>query len=369
MKDLALSYFLHSILLLLVFVSLSSSQQKFRRVDQNTNKYLNNPIEVVGCDIGNGVVSDCSQIVGGTDWWKNLTLSLKNVSSRTISEFNFEISIGKQGGMSTQLPIVLVPEAPFEEVVDVEGQRSFEYRRKVKSGEVFKMTVVDSEFQQKSGYLSRLVVSQIDDLSFFIQFIFFDDGTRWDFGRFSQIESAQSSDIAQKRINELLSASGNEPIEITGLQANGKSINLNETFVAEGVWLKDLTIMFKNTSGRTVRWMSLSLVVLESNPIGPPPGMSIDYGSPRTYPKMENGKITSLAPGETASVKIDPALFENLKKSLAVRENISRRTTAELRIMSVWFDDDTSWSWGKFYKLNKAGGLMLDGDGSGKRPV
>ena len=61
------------------------------------------------------------------------------------------------------------------------------------------------------------------------------------------------------------------------------------------------------------------------------------------------------------------ALFESLKKSLAVREDIARRTTAEL-IMDVWFADDTSWSWGKFYKLNQAGGLMLDGDGSGKRP-
>ena len=100
MKNLALSYFCSSILLFLVLVSVSSSQQKFRRVDQNTNKYANNPIEVVGCDIGNGVVSNCSQIAGGIDWWKNLTLSLKNVSSKTISEFNFEISIGKQGGMS-----------------------------------------------------------------------------------------------------------------------------------------------------------------------------------------------------------------------------------------------------------------------------
>lgn len=367
MNNPALTYIFSSTLLLLVLVAFSPAQEKFRRVEQNPNKYQNYPLELVGCDIGNGVNANCSQIVGGANWWKKLTLSLKNVSSKTISQFNLELSIGKQGGLSTQLPIVLEPEKPFEEFVDVQGQRSFEYRRKVQPGETFKMTVVDSEFQEKSGLLKKLSVPEINDLSFVIQFIFFNDGTRWDFGRFSQLRSGQSSDISQKRINELLSGAGNEPIEITGLMANGKPVNINETFIADGEWLRDLTITFKNRSDRSIRWMSLYLVVLEIKPLGPPPGMSIEYGTPKTNGKKEIEKTTGLAPGENASVKIDAALFDELNKSLATREDISRRTIAELRIMTVTFADDTRWSWGKFYKMT-GGRLTLDGDGSGKKP-
>ena len=352
---------------LLLLAALCHAQEKVRTVaDPGKIKYENQPIELVGCEIGDGTVSSCAQIVGGEDWWKNLTVTLKNVSAKAISEFNIELAVKKQGKMTLDGNIVLVPQPLVDSVRDETGRPSFNFRRRVEPGEIFRMTVPDIAFQQMSTNLRSYGVSEFDHMSLNIQFIFFDDGTRWDFGVVSQIPAGQSLDVTQKRINRLLS--GREPIEIIGLQANGKTINLNETFMGEGDWLKDMTITFKNTSGRTIRCIYLYLSVLESKPIGPPPGMSIVYGSPRTSMKEDKKTMTSLAPGETDSVRIGAALFESLKKSLVVREDIVRRTTAELRITDVWFADDTSWSWGKFYKLNQAGGLMLDGDDSGKRP-
>lgn len=355
-----------SFIFVLITATLCYGQEKIRTVDQGKNKYANQPLEIVGCEIGDGTVSNCTQIMGGQDWWKNLTLTLKNVSTKTISEFNIELAIEKQGKMTLDGRIVLVPQPLVDSVRDEAGRPSFNFRRRVEPGEIFRMTVPDIAFQQMSKNLRSYGVSEFDRMSLDIQFMYFDDGTRWNFGVVSQIPAGQSLDVTQKRIN--LQLSGREPIEITGLQANGKTINLNETFTGEGEWLKDLTITFKNTSARTIRLMDLYMTVLESKPIGPAPGMSIVYGTPRKSMNEDKAKMTSLAPGQTDSVIIDAALFESLKKSLAEREDIAKRTTAQLRIMEVWFVDDTSWNWGKFYKLNPTGGLVLDGDGSGKRP-
>src|SRR5437868_4937461 len=181
---------------LMPLASLCHAQDTIRTVvDPGKNKYQNQPIELMGCEIGDGTVSNCAQLLGGRDWWKTLTLTLKNVSAKTISEFNLELAIEKHGPMTANTPIVLVPQPPFERVVDVDGHPSYDFRRRVQPGETFKMMVPKAEYQQMDAW-------ELDHLLFVIQFIFFDDGTRWDFGRESRIRSGQSSDITQKRINE-----------------------------------------------------------------------------------------------------------------------------------------------------------------------
>lgn len=352
--------------LILVTWSICVGQVAVRKVLNGKHNYKNQPIELVSCETANGTVSSCDQIVGGIDWWKGLTILFKNVSAKTISEFNIQLAIEKQGSMRLDLPVVLVPMPLIDSVREVAGQPSFNFRRSAEPGESFRMTVPEIAYSQLKPHLRSGDVTDIDYLLLNIQFIYFDDGTRWDFGVESQIRSGQSTDIAQKKINLLIR--GREPIEISNLQVNGKTVNLNEPFIGEGEWLKDFTLIFKNTSDRKIRTITFFLTVLESKPIGPPPGMPFVYGTPRTAPKAENETIRLLFPEESDSVRIDAGLFENLKRIFAEREKLASRTTAELSVADVWFSDDTLWSWGRFYKVIN-GSLALDGDGSGKRPL
>lgn len=85
-------------LLVSQFVFLVSGQEKIRTINDARHNFNNAPITVISREVG-GKIFQGKQGVAGPDWLENLTLIIKNVSSKNIKRISILLKIPKQGSM------------------------------------------------------------------------------------------------------------------------------------------------------------------------------------------------------------------------------------------------------------------------------
>lgn len=332
-----------------LMLSLSiSSQEKVRVVDQG-KRYDNTPLVVLSCSVGKVEFPECRDVRGDTDWWTQLKFSVKNVSKKTISQLNVNIYVEKRGEMRAGLMMNVMASVPIRMIADERGWPSGRYGIRIAPGEVFEMSVGSAEIKNWQRHLGQYNVSDLAGFKFDVRGVYFDDGTYWFYGTERRIDAGQSVDPTRKLIKAGYKEK-NEPVEIVGLRADGLAIALDVPFKGGDEWLRDLTILFKNVSGRTILSVEFSFAFLASFPTAANRGDSLVYGLSPKQREWDMAKMRVLKPDGQDEVKMDNVHYERLKAFLGYQEDLATRTTAELRVGFVSFADGTRWQYGSYYK-------------------
>ncbi|MEO8650083.1 MAG: hypothetical protein ABI539_13040 [Acidobacteriota bacterium] len=95
------------IVLFLTFPSIS--QDKLRGVDESNPRYNypSQPVTIIGRELGRKSFSKETKIWGGISWLKELRLTVKNTSGKTLIWLYLELMVDKHGNLPTQVGIPL----------------------------------------------------------------------------------------------------------------------------------------------------------------------------------------------------------------------------------------------------------------------
>ena len=169
-------------ILLLTAASFAPAQEKLRTVEHGKyRKYdiKTEPIAIVGRQLGNKPFINDNEVMGRPDWLRDLTLDVRNISNKTIKDFEINVVIEKQdnmpfaAGMSLRFPTQ-------EPILSLNGKPAGEYNapKLLKPGEIVKVKVSDNMLRILDDLKKDGVV---DILRVYLAFtrVRFDDGTGW----------------------------------------------------------------------------------------------------------------------------------------------------------------------------------------------
>ena len=310
---------------LLLIASTLHAQVKPRVVDLG-RQYENQPLKILGCQIGQLSFADCTRIEADDDWWQHLKLVVKNVSSRTIASYDLGLFFEKQATVIGLQRAVGQPPP-----VDANGNETWTPAMRVAPGEV--ATFITQKYE--GGDLDA-----VDKVRFVVTSVNFTDGSEWFFDHYQAAEAGQADDLSRKRFN-YEQRYRVEPIAITGIEANGKRVAANEDFsTMESEWLRNLGITFRNKSDKAISCLAFSVMVLEGHPIFPPQGFTLSYGCSSVLDKKRNVSAV-VGPGDSATAAMEPEVYDRLKQAFPDRESMAERTTVRFTISEVFFTDGT----------------------------
>ncbi len=184
--------------LFLLTASLCLAQQKTRILDESTpkNNFANPPIAIVSREVGNTPIID-SKILAGSDWLRDLTLTVKNISTKQIVRFEINLKIEKKGampydaGMEFHFALGRVP------VLDATGKPTGEYKpsKALKPGETVRVKVQEHQLRILDD-IKMYGVGDIDRVLMSIRRVIFDDGSGW----FVGIETREDPNVPGSQI-------------------------------------------------------------------------------------------------------------------------------------------------------------------------
>ncbi len=143
---------------------------------------------------------------------------------------------------------------------------------------------------------------------------------------------------------------GNEPVKVTAVRVNGKSIAFGHSFLSnESDWIREVTFKVRNTSTKEISQARFELQFpLKDTPRKAFFVQPLEYGE--TF--VDNSK-KSIGPGEIFELTVE--LNVDLLKQV-VRENgvgqYLRMNMAQLSLETIKFTDDTSWVAGEWFRFN-----------------
>ncbi len=141
----------------------------------------------------------------------------------------------------------------------------------------------------------------------------------------------------------------NEPLAITDVKVDGRSVSLNEEFFASENWIRTLAISVKNISDKPILYSSVGMVFPRPpNSEDSPLRYSVGHGNDELMirQRREFEQLDEMMPGSIVEITFSDSDFSDLRQRLkemgypSVVENVS------LRIGHVIFEDDTMWSTG-----------------------
>jgi len=149
------------------------------------------------------------------------------------------------------------------------------------------------------------------------------------------------------------------PLSIKAVKTKGRSVPLDKKFIDEDDWLKDLAILVRNDSSKTVTHVGLRLLFQHlSEGKQPPARWLLEYGpNPfffKTQAAVPPSRVPHILPGGQAELKLNDAEFENLKAFLKRAGFPNNIHVVKVRVNTVGFTDGTAWN-GKMLKRDSGG--------------
>ena len=150
----------------------------------------------------------------------------------------------------------------------------------------------------------------------------------------------------RERIIQRLPTEKDEPIAITTVKVNDRSLVLGRKFTANDDWLSGLVISVKNISDKPILFASIRLVF--PRPADSSDGPSIYDLSHGNNPLMTSRptateQLVGIMPGNTAELGLSNQEFLDLQRFLVSTGYPLGINRVDLRISHVIFDDDTMW--------------------------
>jgi hypothetical protein len=140
----------------------------------------------------------------------------------------------------------------------------------------------------------------------------------------------------------------NEPLELLEIKLSEKPIKLEEKAVAEGDWLKKLSLKLKNSSAKTIVFAEIALDFPETETARGVMSYRLRLGN---NPASQNNfrAPLRLGPRETVTVSVEGE-YEKLKQFLGDAHPVTAINDATVGLVFVAFDDGTGWSEGETVK-------------------
>ena len=154
---------------------------------------------------------------------------------------------------------------------------------------------------------------------------------------------------SQERLVRRLPLEQGEPIAITEIKVNDRSISFDKKFPADDQWLSTLVVSIKNNSDKLILFASIQLQF--PHPVGSPDPMAVDdifYGNwaLKMRPPTQDERIVGIAPGETIVIPMTAQRFLDLRRFLTETGFPQSIEKLHIRINSVIFEDDSMWTRG-----------------------
>ena len=137
---------------------------------------------------------------------------------------------------------------------------------------------------------------------------------------------------------------GNEPVKVTEVRVNGKSIALGHSFLSnESDWIREVSFKVRNTSTKEISHARFELQFpLKDTPRQAFFVQPLEYSSKR-----------SIAPGETfeLSVELNVDFLKQMVRENGVGQYL-KMNMAQLSSEVIEFTDKTSWVGGEWFRFN-----------------
>lgn len=144
--------------------------------------YENQPVEIVGRELGDKTFAENKRVLGGQDWLKQLKLSVKNVSTKNIVSIDMDLLIKKAGRVLMGIPINFrtYSKSTANNSLTIEGEKKIGV---LTPGEVVKLKVNEQTMSAFAKELIKYGVEDVEQVTIDLRFVYFDDGTRWAMGQ------------------------------------------------------------------------------------------------------------------------------------------------------------------------------------------
>lgn len=161
------------------------------------------------------------------------------------------------------------------------------------------------------------------------------------------VQEAQGQSIKEDRVVEKLSRKP-APLKINTIATKKGKFSLGEKFLDEENWFEELSVVLKNTSGKTITYVEGGFLFPRENSVSEntrPFYKIFSYGRHPKAPVNSNLKIQSLAlkPGDDITVTLsdsDYAEIMSLLKKLKYNHSIK---AIKFNLSEIYFDDGTAW--------------------------
>jgi len=312
-------------------------------------QYDNQPLKLLGCQIGPLSFADCARIEADNDWWQNIKFIVKNVSGRTISWSHQYFEIEKQGNMQYARMVNLLPDVDYVELMGGDGKPTGKFGRWIRPGEVVMFRPPTGETKETNVRLELHDVTDLEKIKLYSPSVFFVDGTEWNYGREVKIPAGQTDDLTRKLIKGW-TFKPSDPISIEGVEAHGRKVELETPFAtSDAEWLKDLKITFSNRTERGIRTITFYFTLYEGHPMKPPLGELIKYGD---RPPDTAARPPAIEPGQSATIGFGTSYYEAVRKYLPAWKELDQQTTADLSLGEIVFTDGVKWERGCYHQPN-----------------
>lgn len=167
------------------------SQDKPRTINEGKHVYNTEPpIVIVERSLKGKNFSGEEKVLAAQNWLKDLKLTIKNTSSKTIVYFYIELVIPKSERLKTRVPIPLRFGTPLFLLTD-NGMTYIEKKNRelLRPGETVTVSVKEYVLKAFTQSLQKRGAEDFDSVKLEIQNVDFDDFSGWSFGNEWQRDS------------------------------------------------------------------------------------------------------------------------------------------------------------------------------------
>jgi len=156
----------------------------------------------------------------------------------------------------------------------------------------------------------------------------------------------------KERVIRRLPVEENEPIAITDIKVDGRSVSLDKNFTADDEWFRSLVFSVKNKSDKLILFASIRLQFprpADSQGRTAIDDVSYGNGALQTRRPTSQETLVGISPDETVEIRLPAQQFVGLRELLKATNYPSSIDKLDLRIGHVIFADDTMW-YGKAFR-------------------
>ncbi|MEJ7862543.1 MAG: hypothetical protein WKF90_13015 [Pyrinomonadaceae bacterium] len=185
--------FILSISVVLLLASFGYSQDRLRTIDETNPLYNhpNVPIEIVSYNLKGKNFSRGEKVLAGQDWLKDLTFTIKNISSKTIVYFSIELVVPKSKNLTNGVFIPLRFGSPLFLFND-DGVATYTEKKNralLRPGETVTVSVESYVLKAFTRSLQKKGAENFDSVNIHIYDVNFDDFSGWSVGNEWQRDS------------------------------------------------------------------------------------------------------------------------------------------------------------------------------------
>jgi hypothetical protein len=164
----------------------------------------------------------------------------------------------------------------------------------------------------------------------------------------------------QERVIERrsMSPTSDEPVNIIAVKVKKGTVEIGRGFPDGDDWFKGLAIKVENLSNKNITFVDVEFSFERpensERANDPPLVHSLKYGSrlPLDADSARPKRVELIRPGESVNLVLSDLTFSALKRALSKLKYPASIRRLQIHVREVIFDDDTSWSAGRYFRRN-----------------